>query len=120
MGIVSEGDLMRRIETDTKARRHWWLELLGSNAASAADFVRLHSNKITDAMTREVITAGPETLLSEVAVLLEKYSIKRVPIVRNGKVVGIVSRANLCRPGRAFGPAFQRPPRPVTPPFATA
>ena len=65
LGIVSEGDLMRRAEAGT------------------------------DVMTRSVITATPETPLGEIATLLEKNRIKRVPIVQNGKVVGIVSRANL-------------------------
>jgi CBS domain-containing protein len=95
LGIVSEGDLMRRAEAETKTRRQWWLELLASNAISAADFVRLHSNKITDVMTPKVVTAAPDTSLAEVAALLERHGIKRVPIVKDGNVVGIVSRANL-------------------------
>ena len=61
----------------------------------AAEYVKSHSHKVTDVMTRSVITATPETLLGEIAILLERNRIKRVPIVKNGKVVGIVSRANL-------------------------
>ena len=57
--------------------------------------MKSHSHKVTDVMTRSVITATPETPLSEIATLLERNRIKRVPIVQNGKVVGIVSRANL-------------------------
>jgi CBS domain-containing protein len=95
LGIVSEGDLMRRAEAETKPRRQWWLELLGSNVTSAADFVRLHSNKVTDVMSPKVVTADPDASLVEVAALLERNGIKRVPIVKDGKVVGIVSRANL-------------------------
>ena len=95
LGIVSEGDLIRRTESDTERRRSWWLQLLTSDEMSAAEFVRLHSDKVTDVMTRIVVTADPDTSLAEIAALLERNGIKRVPIVKNGKVVGIVSRANL-------------------------
>src|SRR6516162_3849640 len=95
LGIVSEGDLMRRAEAGTERSRAWWLEYLTGKQALAAEYVKSHSHKVTDVMTRSVITATPETPLAEIAVLLEKNRIKRVPIVQNGKVVGIVSRANL-------------------------
>jgi len=95
LGIVSEGDLMRRAEAGTGRRRSWWLSLLTDADALAADFVKEHSHRVTDIMTPDVITAKPETSLVEIAELLEKNGIKRVPIVENGKVVGIVSRANL-------------------------
>src|SRR5215471_2367251 len=86
LGIVSEGDLMRRAEAGTDRSRSWWL---------GAEYVKSHSHKVCHVMTRSVITATPETSLSEIATLLERNRIKRVPIVQNGKVVGIVSRANL-------------------------
>ena len=95
LGIVSEGDLMRRAEAGTGRRRPWWLGLLTGREAFAAEYVREHSRAVTDVMTRSVITAAPHTSLREIANLLEKNAIKRVPIVKDGKVVGIVSRANL-------------------------
>jgi CBS domain-containing protein len=95
LGIVSEGDLMRRAEAGTERRRSWWLEQLTGKQVLAAEYVKSHSHKVSDVMTRSVITATPETPLGEIATLLEKKRIKRVPIVQNGKVVGIVSRANL-------------------------
>jgi CBS domain-containing protein len=95
VGIVSEGDLMRRAEAGTERSRSWWLEYLTGKQVLAAEYVKSHSHKVTDVMTRSVITAKPETPLREIAVLLERKRIKRVPIVQNGKVVGIVSRANL-------------------------
>jgi CBS domain-containing protein len=95
LGIVSEGDLMRRAEAGTDRSRSWWLEYLTGKQVLAAEFVKSHSHKVTDVMTRSVITATPETPLGEIVILLEKNRIKRVPIVQNGKVVGIVSRANL-------------------------
>jgi CBS domain-containing protein len=95
LGIVSEGDLMRRVETGTSRRRPWWLDLFTGKEALAMEFIREHSRKVTDVMTREVVTAAPDTPLWKIADLLEKNAIKRVPIVEGGKVVGIVSRANL-------------------------
>jgi CBS-domain-containing membrane protein len=109
VGIVSEGDLINRPESETMHHRSWWLDALASNEALAADYVRSHSRRVTDVMTREVITASPETPVADVAALLEKHRIKRVPIVRNGRIVGIVSRANLLQglarlPGKAPQP----------------
>jgi CBS domain-containing protein len=95
IGIVSEVDLMRRAEAGTDRSRSWWLEYLTGKQVLAAEYVKSHSHKVTDVMTRSVITATPETPLAEIASLLERNRIKRVPIVQNGKVVGIVSRANL-------------------------
>jgi CBS domain-containing protein len=95
LGIVSEGDLINRPESETRHRKSWWLDALASNESLAAEYVRSHSRQVTDVMTREVITAAPETPVAEVAALLERNRIKRVPIVKNGKIVGIVSRANL-------------------------
>jgi CBS domain-containing protein len=95
LGIVSEGDLLRRTEIGTEKYRSWWLEALTSSDTLADEFVKSHARKVTDVMTRQVITAGPATPISEIATLLEKNGIKRVPIVTAGKLVGIVSRANL-------------------------
>jgi len=95
IGIVSEGDLMRRAEAGTGRRRPWWLVLLTGKEVLAAEFIKEHSRKVSDVMSREVITAAPGTPLSEIANLLEKNAIKRVPIIDKGKLVGIVSRANL-------------------------
>jgi CBS domain-containing protein len=95
VGIVSEGDLIRRVETDTERQRSWWLEMFVSSDALAREFVKSHAKRVGDVMTREVITAAPETPLREIANLMEKHAIKRVPIVQDGLVVGIVSRANL-------------------------
>ena len=96
IGIVSEGDLMRRLGSDTQKPRSWWLEFLSSEQAMGeAEFVKMHSRHVTDVMTRGVITATPDTPVAKIAFLLEKNGIKRVPILRGGKLVGIVSRANL-------------------------
>ena len=95
VGIVSEGDLMHRAEAGTRHRRSWWLSLLTGNDVLADEFVKEHSRKVADVMTRDVITASPQATLGDIAELLERNRIKRVPIVEKGKLVGIVSRANL-------------------------
>ena len=95
LGIVSEGDLMRRAEAGTGRRRPWWLAILTGREVLANEYIREHSRRVTDVMTRHVVTAAADTPLSTIANLLEKNAIKRVPIVEEGKVIGIVSRANL-------------------------
>jgi CBS domain-containing protein len=96
IGIVSEGDLMHRAEAGTERRHSWWLRAFTADETLAADYVKAHAHKVADVMTRNVITATPETPLHEIASLFEKHTIKRVPIVNNkGQLVGIVSRANL-------------------------
>jgi CBS-domain-containing membrane protein len=95
VGIVSEGDLLHRAEAETQRRRPWWLLVFTSDEALAADYIKEHSRKVADVMTKDVITAGPDTPLHEIARALERHAIKRVPIVQDGQIVGIVSRANL-------------------------
>lgn len=95
LGIVSEGDLMRRAEAGTGRRRPWWLAVLTGREVLAGEYVKEHSRKVIDVMTDQVVTAAPDTPLQDIATLLEKNGIKRVPIVKDRKVVGIVSRANL-------------------------
>ena len=97
IGIISEGDLMRRAEAGTERRRPWWLRMLVGSEALAFEYVKEHSRKISDLMTRDVVAAAPGTPLHEIAALLEKHAIKRVPIVEKGKLIGIVSCANLLR-----------------------
>ncbi len=95
LGMVSEGDLLHRSEAGTERRRSWWLQAFAEDETLAAEFVKAHSRKVADVMTRDVVTASPDTPLHEIAALLESKMIKRVPIVENGRLVGIVSRANL-------------------------
>ena len=95
IGIVSEGDLMRRAELGTERERSWWLELITANSDLAVDYVKAHGRTVGEVMTRKPITASPNTPINEIAVLLEEHAIKRVPILDRGKLVGIVARANL-------------------------
>jgi len=96
VGIVSEGDLIRRADLDTdKQRSRWLAALFGDEEVMAADYVKTHGRKVSDVMTKKVIAARPDMPLRDVATLLEKHGIKRVPVVHEGALVGIVSRANL-------------------------
>jgi len=94
VGILSEGDLIRRVETGTERQRSW-LDVFFAGEKQAAEFVKAHGRKVADVMTRNVVTATPETPLRDIAGLFEKHRIKRVPIVEDGRVVGIVSRSDL-------------------------
>jgi CBS domain-containing protein len=95
VGIVSEADLIHRAEIETAPRKSWLLRLLDSEATAARDYVTSHARKVADVMTREVVTASDEATLGELVELIEKHRVKRIPIVRDEKIVGIVSRANL-------------------------
>lgn len=99
VGIISEGDLLRRTEIGTdqprSVRRSWWLEDFA--AAHARDYVKSHGRTVRDIMSRDVITVTDDTDLGEIARLLETHRIKRVPVLHDGKIVGIVSRSNLVR-----------------------
>lgn len=99
VGIISEGDLVRRAELGTdRGRSSWWLSFLAFPSENAAgDFVKTHATRVRDAMTSPVVSVTESTPLGKVALLLEKHRIKRVPVVRAGQLVGIVSRADLVR-----------------------
>lgn len=100
VGVVSEGDLLHRAEIGA-ARRHrvrrrsWWLDHYASE--NAREYVKDHGRTVRDVMTRDVVTVTANTELADVAALLEAKRIKRVPVVHDGKVVGIISRANIVR-----------------------
>lgn len=95
VGIISEGDLIRRVEIGTERPPSGAGETPMPSDSLAKEFVRSRAKRVSDVMTREVITAQPEASLREIANMMERHSIKRVPIVENERVVGIVSRANL-------------------------
>jgi CBS domain-containing protein len=97
VGIVSESDLMRRVEIATDEQGSWWHHMWAGKEELARDYIRTHGRKIADVMTARVITAAPDTSLKDLANLLERNRIKRVPIVVGETVVGIVSRADLLR-----------------------
>jgi CBS domain-containing protein len=110
VGIVSEEDLLQRAEIGTvrrhrARRRSWWLDDFASQAAR--DYIKSHAQRVKDIMTSDVVTVNEDTDLAEVAALLEAKRVKRVPVMRDGKIVGIISRANLVR---ALGSRKRTPP----------
>ncbi|SAL02194.1 CBS domain-containing protein [Caballeronia calidae] len=95
IGVVSEGDLLHRDEIDTerKTRHSWWLGVLSDNGA--ADYIKSHARTVGEIMTRDPICVDETVSLADIASILESHHIKRVPVLRDGRLVGIVSRANL-------------------------
>lgn len=104
LGIVSEGDLMRRVENATDRRHSWWLKSIFAAANDASDYVKSHGRRAEEIMTPDPITIDEDKPLYRIAALLEKHHIKRVPVVRDGRLVGIVSRANLLQGFSAAAP----------------
>jgi CBS domain-containing protein len=97
VGIVTEGDFLRRAETGTERKRPRWLEFLVGSGTLARDYVRSHARRVDEVMTHDVKTVAEDAQLGDIVTLMEKHRIKRVPVVRDGRIVGIVSRANLLR-----------------------
>jgi len=95
IGIVSEGDLMRRPETDTEPGASPWLSLFTGPGVVPDRFSKTHGMTAREVMTPNVVAVEPDTTLDEVARILESRRIKRVPVVEHGRLVGILSRANL-------------------------
>jgi CBS domain-containing protein len=117
VGIVSEGDLIRRAGSQELGEGSWWLAGLLESEGSPHDFTKAAGKFAKDVMTTSVISASPDDRLSRVAEILEQHGIKRVPIVDDGKLVGLVSRANLLH-GIAAAP--EPAAEPVPPPQASS
>jgi len=95
VGIVSEGDLIHHSEHGRERQPSWWIRLFANAGGDAPDYTRSHGLQAGEVMSREVICVAEDALLADIAETLEKHHIKRVPVLRDGKLVGIVSRANL-------------------------
>ncbi|HET9816413.1 MAG TPA: CBS domain-containing protein [Xanthobacteraceae bacterium] len=95
VGMVTEGDFLRRAETGTQRHRSRWLEFLLGPGRLADEYTRSHGRKIQDIMTSDPVTVTEDTSLDEVVRTMEKRGIKRLPIVRGNDVVGMITRANL-------------------------
>ena len=95
VGIVSEGDFIRRSEIGTQRKRGRWLNFLLGAGATATDYVQEHGRKVSDVMTRDPISITENATLEEIVASMEINGVKRLPVMRGDKIVGIVSRANL-------------------------
>lgn len=97
VGILTEGDLLRRGEIGTAGQHSRWLDLLMMPGRLAGEYVRTHGRRVGEIMTSDVVSVDEDTPLAEIVRLMERHRIKRVPVLRDGALVGIVSRADLLR-----------------------
>ncbi|PWT89458.1 MAG: hypothetical protein C5B56_07075 [Proteobacteria bacterium] len=121
IGMVSEGDLIPRRDLEREARRDWWLALLAEGQPLSPEFLAglAPSNRVAEQiMSSPVVTVAPDTDVTEIAQLLATHRIKRVPVVQGGRIVGIVSRADLLLALTRDAPA--RPSKPSKPSLASA
>jgi CBS domain-containing protein len=95
VGVISEADLIRREEIGTEKQRPRWLEAIPPASTLAEEFAKSHGRRVEEVMSTDVVSGSEDTPLGEISALLERHRIKRVPILRGGKLVGIVSRSNL-------------------------
>jgi CBS domain-containing protein len=97
LGILSEGDLIRRPEIETDHAPTGWLGFFLSNEERARDFVKSHGRKAREVMTQPAICVAPDAQLAQVVQLMERHRVKRLPVVENGRLAGILTRADLLR-----------------------
>jgi CBS domain-containing protein len=97
LGIVSQTDLAHRSETGTEKRRKWWLEIFADPDAKAREYVKSHGLRARDVMTRFVVSVREGASLAEVADVLDTHGIRQVPVMSDGRLVGMISRADLVR-----------------------
>jgi CBS domain-containing protein len=109
IGILSEADLLEREELGASHHRPWWIEAVTPASKLAKEFTKAHGKTVAQLMSTHVISASEDTPLLEIAPLLERNRIKRVPIVRDGKLVGVVSQSNLIQ---ALASSEMTEPRP--------
>jgi CBS domain-containing protein len=95
VGMLSEADLIHRVEIGTEKHRPWWVEAVTGASTLAEEFAKSHGKNVGEVMSGGVISVSEDTPLSEIATVLERHRIKRVPVVKDGKLVGVVSRSNL-------------------------
>ena len=97
VGMVSEGDLLHRAEVGTERKHKWWFRLFADSETAALEYVKAHGLSAADVMSRYVISVRDEADLRDVADILDSHRIKRVPVLRDGRLVGIISRRDLVR-----------------------
>ena len=109
VGIVSEGDFIRRSELGTQRKRGRFLAFILGPGQAATDFVHEHGRKVAEVMTPEPLTVTEDTRLEAVVALMEKNHVKRLPVMRGDRIVGIVSRANLLQAVASLARAIPDP-----------
>lgn len=97
IGMVSESDLLHRAEVGTERKHKWWFRTFADPNAAAHEYAKAHGLKAHDVMSRYVISVRDDAELRDVADILDKQRIKRVPVVHEGRLVGIITRGDLVR-----------------------
>lgn len=97
VGVISEGDLLRRSELGTEIQRPHWLEFFVSPGKAADEYVHAHGRKVDEVMTRAPVTIEPSAPLEEAVEMMTRQRIKRLPVVGEGKLVGILARSDVMR-----------------------
>jgi CBS domain-containing protein len=97
VGIITEGDFLRRNETGTSRRRSRWMEFLMGPGRLGEEYTHAAGRRVGEVMTRDVFTVAEDTPVSDIVALMERRHIKRVPVVRGSQPVGMVTRTNLMR-----------------------
>ncbi|MFM8992393.1 MAG: CBS domain-containing protein [Alphaproteobacteria bacterium] len=97
LGVVSEADFVRRPELSTEKRRSWWLSFVADPQGGAEEFVRSHGRTAADVMHRGIVATGPDAELAQVAELLDRKHVKRVFVVEDGAIAGVISRSDFVR-----------------------
>lgn len=97
VGMVTEGDLLRRTETGTVRRRPRWLEFVAGPGRLAAEYTHSAGKFVSEVMTHDVLAVSEDAALAEVVDLMERNRIKRVPVTKGDRLVGIITRQNLVR-----------------------
>lgn len=110
IGILSEADLIRRSEIGTEPRKSWYHRMFADDTAAAKEYVALHSRRVTDVMTKSVVSVQEDDTLGKIADLMAEHKVKRVPVLRGDEVVGMVSRSNLLRALLSRDPQVQQSP----------
>lgn len=109
LGLVSEGDLIERAEVGADPKGKWWLVNFDDPTALASRYTKAHGAKTADVMTRHVATVGPDADLAVVADILRAHRVKRVPVVQDGKLLGIVTRSDIVKAlSGAIGPGASK------------
>ena len=110
LGIVSESDFLRRSEIGTQRKRPRWLQFLASPGRLANEYVAESGRRVEDVMTRPAISVSEQTEMDELVSLMERHRIKRLPVMQQGRLVGIVTRSNLLQ---AFASLAKDIPQPT-------
>jgi CBS-domain-containing membrane protein len=97
VGVLSQSDLLHRRELGTETRRKWWLQVFSDPDRLAGEYTKSHGLHASDVMTRHVVSIAPETELADVAAILDSNRIKRLPVLENGRLVGIITRSDLVK-----------------------